>query len=270
MSAAWLSQTVEIAESAGALVMGYYRAEAAIHLKEGDHRNLVTEADLAAEAHIVGALRTAFPEHAILSEEGFRPGDTVDDARLTWVVDPLDGTTNFAHRLPFFSVSIGLRHEGRGVVGVVHAPALGWTFAAHVGGGTTLNGQPLRVSERASLPGAVGACDWARQPERRRLALAAHSSLAEQLHTMRSIGSAALGFAAVAAGWLDLYFNYSLAPWDVAAGELLVREAGGRTTTVAGTPWLTSTPTVLVSNGPLHEAALALLAPHLPPEAREG
>ncbi|MBA3532921.1 MAG: inositol monophosphatase [Ardenticatenales bacterium] len=259
-----LVKAAEIAQEAGRLVMEYYHAEAAVHIKGGDARDLVTDADLSADAAIAHALGTAFPDHTILSEEAYQPGDTLDDEAPTWVVDPVDGTTNFAHRLPLFSISLGLRHRGEGQVGVVHAPALGWMFAAAAQQGGTLNDRPLRASNRTEISEAVVACDWARQPERRRLVLAAHSTLAEQAHTMRSMGSAALGLAAVAAGWIDIYFNYSLAPWDVAAGELLVREAGGIVTTLDGRPWRASSRHILASNGKLHEQALALLHPHLP------
>ncbi|MDQ4076741.1 MAG: inositol monophosphatase [Chloroflexota bacterium] len=260
----WLTTAKEIAQEAGELVMRYYRAEVAVHIKGEDARNLVTDADLAAEESISEALRAAYPDHAILSEEAYHPGDVLDDTVPTWIVDPIDGTSNFAHRLPLFSISIGLRHQGVGKVGVIHAPAVGWTFAAAAEQGATLNGVPLEVSDRTALAEAIVACDWSRHPEGRRLGLAIFGALGEEAHTLRSMGSAALGFAAVAAGWTDIYFNYSLAPWDMAAGELLVREAGGRATALSGSPWRIEGGNVLVTNGQLHDAAQEVIAAHLP------
>lgn len=262
--ATWLATATEIAREAGELVMGYYRAEVVVHTKGGDARNLVTDADLAADEAIHRALHATFPDHARLSEEAYQPGDTLDDDTPTWVIDPIDGTSNFAHRLPFFAISIGLHHAGQPLVGVVHAPALDWTFAAARGHGATFNSLPLAVSQRAILSEAIVACDWSRHPPLRRQVLAAHSALAEQAHTMRSLGSAALGLAAVAAGWVDIYFNFSLYPWDTVAGALLLHEAGGRLTALDGTPWRAFTPSILASNSALHPAALDVLTPHLP------
>ncbi len=263
-SEVWLDTAVRVAQQAGERIMEYYRAEVAVHIKDGDARNLVTDADLAADEMIGRALHAAFPEHAILSEEGYRPGDLLDESVPTWVVDPIDGTSNFAHRLPLFAVSIGLRQAGRWEVGVVHAPALGWTFAGAAGRGATLNGVPLLVSQRRSLESSIVACDWSRRPALRALSLGAFASLGERAHTMRSMGSAALGLAAVAAGWVDAYFNFSLSPWDVAAGELLVDEAGGRTTMLNGAPPAPIDGSRLATNSLLHETMVSAMAPFLP------
>lgn len=245
--------------------MDFYRAEVMIHIKEGDARNLVTDADLAADEQIQQALRDAFPQHAFLTEESYEPGAKLDHDVPTWVVDPIDGTSNFAHRLPLFSISIALRHQGRAQVGVIHAPAMGWTFAAAAGQGATLNGLPIIVSRRAELAEAIVACDWARHPVTRRQVLALFASLGEHAHTLRSMGSAALGFAALAAGWIDLYFNYSLAPWDMAAGELIVQEAGGQISALDGSAFQLEGGNVLASNGHLHGEVQPLVAAHLSP-----
>lgn len=259
-----LDVALDAAYGAGETILDHYGTDIDVALKGGDPRDLVTAADLAAEAAILAALQRAQPGYAFLSEEGVQPGDAVDDETPTWVVDPIDGTSNFAHGLPLFAVSIALHHAGQSQVGVVHAPALGWTFAAARGLGATLNQRPLHVSDRPTLHGALVGCDWSRHLPLRRRAIAAFGDFAPRVHTLRSMGSAALGFAAVAAGWLDLYFNYSLQPWDTAAGALLVQEAGGRVTSLAGDPWRVATPDVLVSNGALHEAGQAVLARHLP------
>jgi myo-inositol-1(or 4)-monophosphatase len=260
----WLATATSAVLEAGEMVAEYYRAESIVNTKGGDTRNLVTDADVASEASITAALRAAFPDHAILGEETYRPGDLVDEQVPTWAIDPIDGTSNFAHRLPLFVISVGLHHAGEGQVGVVHAPMLGWTFTAARGQGAFLNGEPIRVSQRAELSRALTGCDWPRDPELRTLALAAFSAFATQGHTARSMGAAALGLGAVAAGWLDIYFNYHLAPWDTAAGVLLIQEAGGHVTAPDGSPWAINTEPILATNGPLHHAAQAVLAPHLP------
>lgn len=260
----WLTVATSAVLGTGALVAEYYRAESVVHIKGGDARNLVTDADVAAEASLVSALREAFPGHAFLGEESYRPGEQVDEQVPTWVIDPIDGTSNFAHRLPLFVISVGLRYRGEAQVGVVHAPMLGWTFAAARGRGAFLNGEPMRVSQRADLSHAITGCDWSRDLKLRELGLAAYRDFAMQGHTVRSMGAAALGLAAVAAGWLDIYYNYSLAPWDIAAGELLVREAGGHVSALDGSEWRLDFGSMLASNGPLHEPARRVLVPHLP------
>jgi myo-inositol-1(or 4)-monophosphatase len=248
----------------GELIADYYRAESIVNTKGDDARNLVTDADVAAEASLVSALHSAFPDHAFLGEESYRPDDLLDEQVPTWVIDPIDGTSNFAHRLPLFVVSVGLHFQGEPQVGIVHAPMLGWTFTAAQDQGAFLNGEPIRVSQGTELARAITGCDWSRDMDLRQRGLAAYADFALQGHTVRSMGAAALGLAAVAAGWLDIYYNFSLAPWDVAAGELLVREAGGHLTALDGSPYSIGFGPVLTSNGPLHDAALSVLAPYLP------
>jgi myo-inositol-1(or 4)-monophosphatase len=262
-----LAVATRIAHEAGGLVMRYYHDGVESQSKGGDARDLVTEADLASEKLICGSLRAAFPGHLIVGEEGYRVAEQRDQDRPTWFVDPIDGTSNFAHSFPFFSVSIALRHREQGQVGVVHAPALGWTFAAARGQGATLNGDTIQVSPRGQIEKSIIACDWARLPDLRRLSLEAHATFHGRAHTTRTLGSAALGFAAVAAGWIDVYFSYSLAPWDTAAGDLLVREAGGVVSALDGGEWKIEDSGVLASNRAIHAAAAGVLRQHLPEEA---
>lgn len=219
-------------------------------------RDIVTDADLAAEEMITQAIRARFPDHALLMEEG---GASSGDAPYVWVVDPLDGTTNYSRRLPIFSVSIGLVHQGELEAGVVYDPLADHLFAARRGQGATLNGEPLRVSAIDRVGDAIVGLDWARAQSDRREILTRLGQIAPACGTVRGLGSAALGLCYVAAGWIDAYFNVGLKPWDLAAGLLLIREAGGRDTDLAGAPWQPWGRRVLVSNGRLHQALLDLM-----------
>jgi len=200
-------------------------------------RDLVTEADVASERVLVEALRRAFPGHAIEAEEEVR--DAADD-RPRWFLDPLDGTVNFVHRLPFFAVSMGLLVEGVPEVAVVHAPALGETFHAVRGGGAFLGQERLAVRPTRTLGEAILATGFPyRRAELRPNNLENFSALFLECRDLRRLGSAALDLAYVAAGRLDAYWELWLAPHDVAGGALLVREAGGLVTDLeGGEDWL--------------------------------
>jgi myo-inositol-1(or 4)-monophosphatase len=224
--------------------------------------DLVTEYDGRAEAHVVRRLRECFPDHAIVGEEGTRIGGASEDA-LVWYVDPLDGTTNFAHGLPLFAVSIGLAAGREPLVGVVHAPVLGWTFTGARGGPALLNGEPIAPSgvervERALLvTGFPYARDLPHPNEAEFAALAAAS------HGLRRLGSAALDLCFVACGWLDGYWERYIKPWDMVAGAAIVTAAGGRVTDLDGAPFDGETGRVLATNGGIHDelgAALARIA----------
>ncbi len=219
-------------------------------------RDIATDADLAAEASIIQTIRARFPDHALLTEEG---SESASDAPYVWVVDPLDGTTNYSRRLPIFSVSIGLVHQGQLAAGVVYDPLRDHLFAAEGGRGATLNGTPLRVSTIDRVAHAAVGLDWARAQADRLEVLARLGRVAPVCRTVRGIGSAALGLCYVAAGWLDAYFHMSLQPWDMAAGLLLIEEAGGRVTDIEGQPWQPWVGRVLVSNGHVHQALLELM-----------
>ena len=228
------------------------------------HRDLVTEADRASEAAVLAILRRACPGDSIIAEEtaavegaaaAFEPG------RRTWIVDPLDGTVNFAHGIPIFTIAVGLVVGGAPAVGVVIAPALGEAYEAERGGGARLNGTPLRVSGTADLRDAVLATGFAYDVEN----LADDNfdnlrSVATGARGVRRFGSAALDMAWVAAGRLDGFWELHLSPWDVAAGAALVLEAGGRVTDMTGGPdWLFGRH-VAATNGGVHAGLLARLA----------
>jgi myo-inositol-1(or 4)-monophosphatase len=222
--------------------------------------DLVTEADIAAERLIVERIRGYHPRHAILTEES---GDVVavGDAgsEYRWIIDPLDGTTNYAHGYPCFCVSVALEHEGRIVVGVVYDPTREELFAAERGGGATLNGRSLRVSETSDLNAAL-LCTGFPYDVRDRGDFARHfRNFIMRAQSVRRDGAAALDLAYVAAGRFDGFYEEGLRPWDVAAGVLLVEEAGGRVTHYDGSPFRIYQPPIAASNGLVHEAMLEVL-----------
>jgi myo-inositol-1(or 4)-monophosphatase len=243
-----LNTAVEAARAAGQIVMELYRRPATARVK--GFRDLVTEADVAAQEVIVDLIAARFPSHAILAEEGL--GSLEESGEYTWIVDPLDGTTNYAFRLPIFSVSIGLAHRGEPVLGVVYDPVRDHLFHATAGQGAFLNGAPLHVAGREEPIGALVAFDWAREPEIRDTLLRIVNHVAPQVGTIRTLGSAALAPCYVAAGWLDAYFHARLSPWDAAAASVVVREAGGLATDLSGRPWTLATPHFLAASSALH------------------
>jgi myo-inositol-1(or 4)-monophosphatase len=210
---------------------------------KGVRRDLVTEADLASERLLVGRLREAFPDHAIEAEEETRDertGRDADDPRPRWFLDPLDGTINFVHEIPCFAVSMGLYLRGQPQVAVVHAPRLAETFTALRGEGAFLNGRRLRVSQASELGEAILGTGFPyRRGELEHDNLANFGRFFHHVRGLRRLGSAALDLAYVAAGRLDGFWELHLAPHDVAAGALLVREAGGLVTDAdGGQDWL--------------------------------
>lgn len=256
----WLSIAVESAQKAGELVLDYYhKNEIDIQNKGGDTRDLVTIADLKSDQLIRTALSEAFPDHAILSEEAYKDGDQIDGAVPTWLVDPIDGTSNFAHRLPWFAISIGLYYAGKVRIAVVYAPLMQFMFTAIHQQGATLNDKPIHVTTQTNISQAVFACDWPRKQSQRHLQLRSLASIVEYAHTVRSLGCASLNLAAVATGWLDIYFNYALMPWDTAAGALILEEAGGQITALNGDPWQITDHQILASNKLLHQKAQRLI-----------
>ena len=222
--------------------------------------DLVTEADVAAERLIVERIRSDHPRHAILTEES---GDVAEaggaDAEYKWIIDPLDGTTNYAHGYPVFCVSVALEHEGKVVIGVVYDPTRDELFAAERGEGATLNGRRARVSETAELNRAL-ICTGFPYDVRERGDFARHfRDFIMRAQSVRRDGAAALDLAYVATGRFEGFYEEGLRPWDVAAGVLLVEEAGGRVTHYDGSPFRIYAPPIAASNGLVHDAMLAVL-----------
>ncbi len=252
---ALLAFTENVAREAGAILAAGYRTGAQVHKK--GRIDLVTEFDLRSERLIRERIGTAYPAHAIVGEEG---GRTAGSSDWVWYVDPLDGTTNFAHGHPFFCVSMGLYEGTTPQVAVVHAPILGITWSARAGGGTQRNGEPCAVSKTVALIDALVATGF---PYNRRSDaddnIPETRAFLRRTHGMRRCGSAAIDLAMVADGSFDLYWEQQLNAWDLAAGALLVLEAGGTVTDYDGTPADPLSGRLLASKGPLHPEALEVL-----------
>jgi myo-inositol-1(or 4)-monophosphatase len=246
----------QAAREAGALLREAYGRVLA---REKGPSDLVTDADLASQRLIADRLARAFPEHTLLAEEeGVEP----DPSRpWRWVVDPLDGTINFAHGFPFWSVSIALEHAGTLVVGVIHNPLSGEIYSASLGNGATRDGQPIRVSAvdrlGASLIVTALPTDFLTDVE---VQMAYFRRFLTGTHSVRRTGSSALNLAIVAAGGFEVCYATFMNPWDAAAGVVLVREAGGVVTDLTGAPYDLYRPPILATNGRVQAEALRFLA----------
>lgn len=213
--------------------------------------DLVTETDAEAERVVVEKLREAFPGYGVLSEEG---GTIAEGEGGRWIVDPLDGTVNYAHALPFFAVSIALEKMGKPAVGVVYDPLADELYTARRDEGAYRNGEPLQVSRTPEPIQALVATGFPHDRDRMSGALEIFGRFAVKTRSMRRLGSAALNLCYVAAGRLDAYYERGVNPWDVAAGVLLVEAAGGRITDYNGRDFDLDSPEVVASNGLLHPA----------------
>lgn len=226
-------------------------------------RNLVTAADLAAEGTIIDTIRRHCPHDAILAEESGAHGA----GERQWVIDPLDGTTNYSHRYPFFSVSLAYRVEGRIQLGVVYDPVAKELFSATLGGGAQLNGNSIGVSEQTDLRHGFLATGFSYNYEEMETNLDLFARVSRRVQAVRRDGSAALDLCYVACGRFDGYWEVSLSPWDMAAGWLVVEEAGGRVANLDGSPFQLEERTVLASNGRIHNDLVEMLQPP-PPKRR--
>lgn len=249
-----LQTAVEAARRAGRVIAERYPAGRTVTVK--GYRDLVTDADIAAERVIIELIQGRFPDHAILSEEA---GSKDISSDYRWILDPLDGTTNYAHHHPVFAVSIGLVKQGEPLIGVIHDPLRDQTFVAHQGGETRLNEVPIQPSRVANLGSALIGLDWGHTDEERKQTLFYLHQITPHCGTLRVLGSAALALAYVAAGWLDAYFNPGLKPWDTAAGMLIVTEAGGLCSTLEGNAYRVDLPGCLATNSLIHDELLTLL-----------
>jgi myo-inositol-1(or 4)-monophosphatase len=233
------------------------RVEREIKLK-ANWRDVVTEVDLACEQAIMGVIRAAFPTHAVLAEEGSTGGD---DPHHRWVVDPLDGTSNFAQGLPWFCTSIALEIDGESAVAVIFDAVHDELYTAVLGGGAYLNDQPMHASIKTDLAEAVLVTSFAWEGTYPAAGLRTLERLLARSRGIRAMGAAALNCAAVAAGRLDAFWAYwGINAWDIAAARLLLTEAGGRVSHHDGRPYDVSRPGLLASNGPLHDALVSELS----------
>jgi len=224
--------------------------------------DLVTGIDRASEKAILARIGRAFPGHGVLAEES---DPRTGDAEHLWIVDPLDGTTNYSKGFPYFCVSIALARAGRVIVAAVYQPLLDEMFTAIRGHGAFLNGSRLRVSGQARLDQAFLATGFPYDIRRSSRTNIDHfSNFATRCLAIRRAGAAALDLAYVAAGRFDGFWELKLRPWDIAAASLLIEEAGGRVTGFAGRPWRLSVRDIVASNGRVHDEILAVLRPERP------
>jgi len=256
---AMLAEAAAIARRAGALVAARF-AEGHVEDHKGHAHNLVTETDHASESLIVDALHRAFPDHAIRAEEGRGTGGSDGAARIVWVVDPLDGTNNFAHGLPIFAVTMAAMRGGDVLAGVTYDPLRDEMFTARRGGGAWLNGRRLAVSRRATLAESIVVTgfpyDKSTNPDNN---LPQFVAVTPHVRGIRRLGSAALDLAYVAAGRMEAYWEIGTHAWDVAAGVLLVDEAGGRVTDYHGRPAHVDGGQFAASNDLIHDELLMRL-----------
>jgi myo-inositol-1(or 4)-monophosphatase len=249
----------QVAAEAAALLAGSAGAVGAIRSKS-NLSDLVTEWDTRCEELVKNRLAALSPGVPVLGEEGGLSGSSDSEGGpppLLWLVDPIDGTVNFAHGLPIWAVCISLERDGVPIAGVVRAPAMGWEFAASAGGGATHNGEPIAVSKVASLDAAMLASGF---PYDR--ATSPHNNFVQWEHFQRSagacrrLGAASLDLCMVARGWYDGYWERRLSPWDVSAGALMVVEAGGVITDTRGSTFASSKGEAVASNGAIHQSIL--------------
>jgi len=247
-----ISPMQSIAREAGALLMDFFHQQVKIEYK-GD-ADLVTVADRKSEALILERIRRQFPTHDVMGEEGTRIESGSD---YKWYVDPLDGTTNFAHGFPVFCVSLAVEYRGRRVAGVIYDPTRDEMFAAELGKGALLNGQPIHVSATSRLAECLVGTGFPSQKRHKSPNIYFYHQLTLRTHGVRRAGSAALDLCNVACGRFDGFWEFNLNPWDTAAGVLIVEEAGGRVTNFSGGPFQLDSRETLASNGLVHDALIA-------------
>jgi len=251
----YLTTAVDIAREAGALVAELFRQPVEVHYKR--RSDLVTTADRRSEALIVERLSAKFPDHGIVAEEG---GGHAAASEYCWYVDPLDGTTNFAHGFPVFCVTLGLARKGDVVAGVVYDPIRNELYTAERGAGAYLNGERLHVSSTDKLSECLVATGFPPFATNHDLNIQFYIRFTETTHGVRRAGSAALDLCSVAAGRFEGFWELKLNPWDKAAGSLLVTEAGGRMSDIHGRPFNVLGDEVFASNGLVHDQMLGVFS----------
>ncbi|MCC7256803.1 MAG: inositol monophosphatase [Gammaproteobacteria bacterium] len=258
---ALLNTAVKAARKGGDTALRYLNRVADLDVRSKARNEFVSQVDHAAEAAIIESIRERYPHHGFLAEEsGTHPGN-----EYLWIVDPLDGTTNFLHGFPVFSVSLALQVRGQLEVGVVYDPCRQELFTATRGGGAQLDGRRIRVSARPGLDGALIGTGFPFRSNDEWLPkyLAMLQAVMEATAGVRRPGSAALDLCYVAAGRLDGFWEFGLHAWDIAAGVLMIREAGGMVASLTPGGEVLDTGNVIAGAPKVHEALRALLAPHL-------
>jgi myo-inositol-1(or 4)-monophosphatase len=255
MGGEFIPDMSSIAREAGALLMEFFRQSVKVEYK--GEVDLVTVADRKSEALILQGLRARWPSHDILGEEG---GLHDQGSEYRWYVDPLDGTTNFAHGFPVFCISLALEHRGQRIAGVIYDPTRDELFAAERGGGAFLNGERMHVSATASLAESLVATGFPSHKRHKNPNIHFYHQITLRTHGVRRAGSAALDLCYVACGRFDAFWEFNLNPWDTAAGVLLVEEAGGVVSDLQGGAFQIASRETFASNGLVHAALLGEFA----------
>lgn len=241
---------------AGRIILQYFNGVFKVAHKDSVN-NLVTEVDKLSEDRIIDVIRATYPTHTIISEE---VGELVKPSEYQWIIDPIDGTVNFAHGIPLCCVSIGLMHEGHLLLGAVYNPMMNELFFAERGKGATLNGEPIRVSAKSDFSKACLVTGFPyRWPEAEEHPIKVFERFVMEGLPIRRLGSAALDLCWVACGRFDGFWEYNLNEWDVAAGYLIVQEAGGRITDFEGSEYNVFEKQTLATNGLIHDEMLKLI-----------
>ena len=228
-----LKQVLEVTADVGAFQVEHWNKVVASEIEEKTANQLVSFVDKESEKVLKQRLSNILPNSSFLGEES--GSDEVEDSDFLWIVDPLDGTTNYLHGLPVFSISVALLKNGQPIIGVVECPVLNETFTAYLGGGAHLNGEPISVAKNKSLSNTLIATGFPYYKfDRMEAYLEVLADLMQSTHGLRRMGSAAIDLAYTACGRFDGFFEMNLSPWDVAAGVLLVTEAGGKVTDFQG------------------------------------
>jgi myo-inositol-1(or 4)-monophosphatase len=266
---ALLNIAVRAARNAGEIIVRSMNRLESLQVASKGRNDFVTEVDKAAEQEIIAHIRKYYPGHAFLAEESGETPGKGGESETVWIIDPLDGTTNFLHGFPQFSVSIACRHRGRMEHAVVYDPLRQEIFTASRGEGARLENHKIRVSKQRTLDGALVATGF---PYRANVNyidayLAMLRVVMEQSAGVRRPGSAALDLAYVACGRVDAFWEIGLAPWDTAAGMLLIQEAGGRTGTLTGAPY-NHRGNIIAGAPDVFAAMVEALAPHVPEQLR--
>lgn len=247
---------IQAALQAGTILKQGFQTAYQVFVKSGLH-NLVTQFDKASEDAIIESIKHHFPDHHFLAEES--GGEPITD-NVLWIIDPLDGTVNFVHHIPMFAISIAAYAEDNLQVGVIYIPVTNELFYAERGSGAYLNGTPIQVSQIRTLPEAMALTGVPSSLENRAEHLQPIRQIVDKQLPVRDLGSAAIHLAYVAAGRTDLFWIPYLYPWDVAAGKLLVEEAGGKVTHYDGTPHtLFAATNLLATNGFLHDEMVPIV-----------
>ena len=254
-----LNVAIGAARDAGALIE--QMAANGIDARDKGFRDLVTAADLASQQFIVDYVLARFPNHTFLAEEDDESLAAIDPDNIVWVLDPIDGTSNYARQLPVYCVSVAASLNGEVIAGAIYDPKRDELFAAHKGGGATVNGQPLKVSNTAQLSEANVLHDWSRAQDTRAQMADWLANIAQEARTVRALGSAALVMCWIAAGRVDAYFNQFIGSWDWAAASLILQEAGGTITNHQNEPLTIghAKTKVLATNGLIHAQILPIL-----------